>query len=83
MPIPASQDLAERAEALYAERLRQLLEPEHNGEFLVIEPDSGDYFLGRTLMEASRAAREKHPGRLTHVMRVGHKTAFHFGLNVQ
>ena len=70
-------------EEIYAARLRAVLEREHINEFVAIEPESGDYFLGRTLREAVRAARRVHPDRLTHAMRVGHKAAIHFGIHLQ
>jgi hypothetical protein len=73
-------ELVRRAEELYATQLRSILEPDHVDEFLVIEPESGDYFLGSTLNEAAQAARQAHPGRLTHAMRVGHQAALHFGM---
>jgi hypothetical protein len=63
--------------------LRAELEPEHVDEFVAIEPESGDYFLGTTLSEATRAARQLYPDRLTHAMRVGHRAALHFGLQVR
>ena len=69
---------AQRAEALYDATLRAVLEPDHRGEFVAIEPESGEYFLGKTLNEAARAARRTHPDRLTHALRVGHSAAVHF-----
>jgi hypothetical protein len=75
-------DLVRRAEEIYATRLRAVLEPEHVDEFVAIEPDSGDHFLGGTLSEAIRAARRAHPDRVAHAMRVGHKAALHFGAKV-
>ena len=77
------EEFVRRAEEIYATRLRPILEPEHVDEFVAIEPESGDYFLGNTLNEASRAARQSHPDRLTHVMRVGHRAALHFGMHVR
>lgn len=71
------------AEEIYAERLRDILEPDHLDEFVAIEPESGDYFLGKTLNEATRSARQSYPNRLTHAMRVGHTAALHFGLHVR
>ncbi len=68
-------DFVRRAEEVYATKLRTVLEPEHVDEFVVIEPDPGDFFLGKTLNEATQAARKTYPDRLTHAMRVGHKTA--------
>lgn len=71
-------EFVSKAESIYATRLRNVLEPKHLDEFVAIEPESGDYFLGKTLSEATRAARQAYPGRLTHAMRVGHKAALHF-----
>jgi len=59
------------------------IEPAHLDEFVAIEPESGDFFLGKTLNEATRTARKAHPDRLTHAMRVGHRAALHFGMHVR
>jgi hypothetical protein len=52
-------------------------------EFVAIEPEWGDYVLGKTLNEATRAARKAYPDRLTHAMRVGHRAALHFGVQIR
>ena len=83
MTITASTDLARRAEAIYANRLKDQLEPTHRDEFVAIEPDSGDFFLGSTLSEAIGLARKAHPDRLAHALRVGHRAAVHFGTSLQ
>jgi hypothetical protein len=62
-------EFVRRAEEVYATRLRAVLEPEYADESVAIEPESGDSFLGRTLSQASKAARKTYPNRLTHVMR--------------
>ncbi len=41
-----AKDIAKRAKAIYAERLRATLEPDHLNEFVAIEPDLAEYFLG-------------------------------------
>lgn len=76
-------DFVRRAEHVYDTRWRALLEPAHLNEFVAIEPESGDCFLGDTLSAAVAAARRSHPDRLAHVMRVGHKAALHFGMHVR
>jgi hypothetical protein len=83
MSDPKVDEFVRRAEEVYATKLRAVLQPQHVDEFVAIEPESGDYFLGKTLSEATRAARKSHPGRLTHAMRVGHRAALHFGLHVR
>jgi hypothetical protein len=74
-----TRSVAERAKRIYDERLRADLEAGHHGRFVAIEPESGDHFLADTLDEAVRAARAKHPSRLSHVVRVGYPAALNLG----
>lgn len=56
------------------ERIRELekvLLPEHKGEIIAVEPESGDYFLGKTLREANRKALEKYPDKVFFASRLG------------
>ena len=78
-----TESVAEAARRIYAGRLRELLEPQHMDEFVAIEPNSGEYFLGQTLSDAIGASRAKYPDRLAHAMRVGHKAAVHFGMQIR
>ena len=59
--------------------LRQTLEQEHRDEFIAIEPISRTYYLGRTMVEATRQARAMFPGRRSYLMRVGHASAMQIG----
>jgi hypothetical protein len=78
--VPAdTKSVIERAKRIYAERLRAVLEPHHLNQFVAIEPDSGEYFVGDTFDEAVKSARAKHPSRLSHTIRIGHRAAFHLG----
>jgi hypothetical protein len=83
MTKPEVEEFVRRAEEIYATRVQSVLEPDHIDEFVAIEPDSGDYFLGKTLSEATQSARRSYPNRWTHVMRVGHRAALHFGMHVR
>ena len=58
------------------------LEATHADEFVAIEPDSGDYFLGQTLSGAIQAARSTYPERISFAMRVGHKATVELGVLV-
>ena len=84
MTGPDIGELVRRSEEIYATRLRAVLEPEHMDEFVVIEPESGDYFLGRTLREAAAAVRPvvSRSADARHA-RVGHTAAIHFGMHVR
>lgn len=80
MASPQSRELAQKASAIYEQRLRAQLERTNPDAFVAIEPDSGDYFLGRTLSEAIQAARSAHPNRLPFVLRVGHHATIELGV---
>jgi hypothetical protein len=74
-----STTVSAQAQRICEDRLRSALERSHPHAFVAIEPVSGDYYLGQTLSEAIGAARKVHPDRLTHAIRVGHKSAIHLG----
>jgi hypothetical protein len=75
----AADELAESGQRLYDERLRALLEPEHAGEFVAIEPETERYFLGPTGLSALRAGRRELPDKLFYLLRVGSDGAYHVG----
>lgn len=74
-----TRSVIERAKRIYSEQLRAVLEPHHLNRFVAIEPESGEYFLGDTFDEAVKSGRAKHPTRLSHTIRIGHRAAFHLG----
>jgi hypothetical protein len=67
--------LCRRGNRLYQTKLKALLEPQYTGMFAAIEPDSGDYFLGRRMIEAVLKAEEQHPDKLVFIVRIGFPTA--------
>ncbi len=75
----ANDDLAESGQRFYDERLRMQLEPNHEGEFVAIEPGSERYFLGATGLAALRAGRSELPGSLFYLLRIGHDAAYRVG----
>lgn len=70
--------LTEVGERLYAEKLRSKLEPDHNGEIVVIDAESGDYFLGENLHEANERARKKYPNNVFYAIKVGYPAVYSF-----
>jgi hypothetical protein len=74
-----TKSVIERAKRIYAEQLQAVLEAEHFNQFVAIEPESGEYFVGDTFDEVVKSARAKHPSRLSHTIRIGHRAAFHIG----
>ena len=83
MISPASESVSQCAKRLYEQELKDVLEASHRHEFVAIEPESGDYYLGRTFSEAIGAARRAHPDRLCHALRVGHRATVHLGVSLK
>jgi hypothetical protein len=67
--------LAAKAREIYYEQLKQTLEASSRGQFVAIEANSGDYFLGSTPLEAINNGKQRYPKRFFHVMRIGYKAA--------
>lgn len=72
MPATIDPDsLATQGETLYTQRIKAIVEPAHIGEYIAIEVESGDYFLGSTLVEAATRARTAYPDRRFHFIKIG------------
>lgn len=68
------EELATKGEQVYA-LLQSSLETQHRGEFIAIEPESGEYFLGKRAVEALNKARQKYPHRVFYLARIGFPSA--------
>jgi hypothetical protein len=53
------------------EKLRDDLEPAHEGEIVAVCPESGEHFLGKTLNEADDKAFAKYPDQWLYFVRIG------------
>lgn len=58
----------------YAE-IRDRLETDHHGQYVMIEVDSGDYFVGATPEESLQRAEAAHPDKAFCLIRIGYKAA--------
>ena len=67
--------LAIKGETLYATGIKDLVKSAHIGEYVAIEVESGDYFLGHTLKEAGEKARAVYPDKVFHFIKIGSPVA--------
>jgi len=72
-------DVLQRGRSLYETNLRAQLEPEHFGEFLILNVDTGEYEIDRDDVAASRRARLRFADAPLLTLRIGHTTAFRLG----
>lgn len=78
---PSVDEIVERGERIYRERLRDVLEPEQNGKFVVIDVESGEYDVGDNCRAVSDRVAAKHPGAPLYAGRVGFPTTYRVGFN--
>ncbi len=74
-----SKDIMRRGRSLYESKLRSQLEPNHSGEFLVLNVDTGEYEIDADDVAASRRARIRFADAPLITLRIGHATAFRLG----
>jgi len=66
----STEELARLGWARY-EEIREELEANHAGEYVVIEVDSGDYFVGQSREAALSQAQQAHPQKAFYSIRIG------------
>lgn len=71
-------DYSEKARIVY-EKLKDELEEKHWGEYVVINPNNGDYFVGINRSEVLARAKLKYPTVLMFSHRIGYRASIHFG----
>ena len=76
-------EFVSRAERVYAERLKHILEPDHLGKLIAVEPDSGDYVLGKDFWELEAARAPKFGSKLVYTFRVGGGAAVKIGGSIR
>lgn len=77
-----TRSIIDKSKRIY-ESIQGELEAHHNGQYIAIEPDSGNTFIAGTFDGAVEKARAAYPGRVTHTIRIGKSAAFHIGLMEQ
>lgn len=77
--IKVKGEVTKSGKKFYAEHLRSILEPQENGKFVAIEPDSQEYFIGLTAVEAIRKGNALFPEKILFLARIGFPTAHKIG----
>lgn len=64
---------------IYEREIREEVEPEHEGEFVVVDVATGSYEVAADGITAARRIRERNPEALLCFLRVGHAAAYRIG----
>lgn len=68
--------IARRAQEIYDTTLKNELEPEQSGKFVVVDVSSGKHYVADFAEDAIQNAREALPYGIFHLMRIGSPGAF-------
>lgn len=68
------QKIAEEGKKIY-DRVKVNYEPKENGKFLAIDVVSQELFVGTSSAEALELAKQKYPGKVFYVVRIGFDVA--------
>jgi hypothetical protein len=71
MAVKVNDDLVALGKKFYEEKLKAKLEPEHNGEFVAIEPYLGKYTVDKDEMRVILKAKKEMPDKIFCLLRVG------------
>ena len=79
-PHYSTEEIGRRGREIYETRLRDKLEPEHIGKYLVIDIETGEYEMDEDGDAASLRAYKKKPDGARYGMRIGYRAWGHIGL---
>lgn len=74
-----AEETARRARDVYERSIRAEVEGVHDGRFLVVDVESGEYEVADDALSASDRLRERRPEAVLYLMRVGRPAAFRLG----
>jgi hypothetical protein len=77
--LPPRGEIAARGEFIYEERIRRHLEPAHEGQFAIINIETGEYEVDQNHLAASTRAATRWPDGLLYAVRIGSPTLGHIG----
>jgi hypothetical protein len=72
-------EVESRGEAIYAEQIRDKVEPQNKGRFLVVDIETGEYEVADEDLAATQRALAKRPDAVLYGLRIGYPTAYRLG----
>lgn len=74
-----SQEVESRGEAIYVQQIREKVDPQHKGKFLVIDIETGEYEINADDLVATKQLLAKYPNAVIYGLRIGYPTAYRIG----
>ena len=74
-PRYSTDDIVERGKKIYEEHLKEKLEPQNIGKFLVIDIETGEYEMDEDDLTAALNAARRKPGGARYEMQIGYSAS--------
>lgn len=78
-PRYLKEELAQKGDEIYAQRICSQVEPDHNGKIILIDVDTGDWEMDADEVAASNRLLSRHPDAQVWMVRAGSRYARRFG----
>lgn len=75
----SSKEIVERGEAIYQQQIREHVENQHHGEFLVLDILTGEYEIDPEDITATKRLMAKCPDAVIFGLRIGHRASYRLG----
>jgi hypothetical protein len=72
-------EICDKGRRIYEEQIRELVEPDRVGHYVVIDVDTGEYEVDEDHLTAGLRLMEKRPNGARYGMRIGFRTAGRIG----
>ena len=73
------EEVESRGEAICERQIRPKVEPQHKGEFLVVDVETGQYEIDGDDLNATKRALAKRPDAVLYGLRIGYPAAYRLG----
>ena len=74
-----SEEVASKGDSLYRQQLQKIVDPEHEGSFLVIDIETGAYEIDVDDLMATKRLLASYPDAVIYGLRIGFPTAYRIG----
>ena len=78
-PSYTSDEIVEQGQALYDQQIREKVEPQHHGKFLVLDVVTGDYEIAPDDLTASERLLARDPKAVIYGLRIGSPASYRLG----
>jgi len=78
-PNHSPEEVESLGEAIYQQRIRDKVESQHKGKFLVVDVETGEYEIDEDDLKATQRALAKRPDAVLYGLRIGYPAAYRLG----